>query len=119
MEVAAKVVVAVGALIACVGSSSATDADFIGKAITNKPFDLAVSMTMKLAYCDLSEQDHYTTEQLREAALDVASEQLRHKRSEVKRLVSEIASGAAHKQVTEGTSRASCAYHKAWLMGLD
>lgn len=102
-----------------VGNGPAAGSSLIAKTMTNEPFNLAVSMTMSLASCDMSEEDHSKTGKIREAAVDVASEQLHRKRSEVNRLASKLAARAAQKMVVNGTSAASCAYHKAWLLGVE
>ncbi|RWC10376.1 MAG: hypothetical protein EOS52_25020 [Mesorhizobium sp.] len=90
--------------------------ELLKKAMNNKPFNLAVDMTARLASCDLTPLERKRTDTIRQAALDVAAERLKVGKARVRPLVAEIAAESAQLQVTQGTAAASCAYHRAWLM---
>ncbi|TIN92445.1 MAG: hypothetical protein E5Y06_23320 [Mesorhizobium sp.] len=96
--------------------AGATDMGLLENAMNNKPFNLAVDMSVKLASCELSPRERAQTDTIRRAALDVAAERLKVSLAKVRSLASNFAADAAQLQVTSGTAEASCAQHRAWLL---
>lgn len=97
--------------------AAASDMELLGRAMNEKPFTIAVDMSVKLASCKLSARERSQTDIIRRAALDVAAERLKVSLGKVRSLASDFAAETAQLQVKEGTAEASCAYHRAWLLG--
>lgn len=97
-------------------SAAATEMDLLRRAMNEKPFTIAVDMSVKLASCTLSPHERSQTDIVRRAALDLAAKRLKVTLQKVRSMASEFAAETAQLQVKEGTAEASCAYHRAWLL---
>ncbi len=82
----------------------------------NEAFNLARSMTVALAMCELTAEERRATEGWRIAGMTVAAEQMGESVKTVRKSVSEFAAKVASKLITDGHKEASCAYHRAWLL---
>ncbi|MGO7266050.1 hypothetical protein [Rhizobium johnstonii] len=95
----------------------ANEAQVLKQARNNEAFNLAVSMTSNLAMCDFSASQRRDTDRYRISALDVAAQELKVPLAEMKQIVGDFSGKVAQYQISNGTKEASCAYHRAWLMG--